>query len=410
MSEYSKVYGNNNMKIIFYTLIAIFICYVCYNTYYKYNSKQYNLNTNMQTKIETGLANGDYEKIVVAGGCFWCTEAEYNHAKGIISAVSGYADSNKPNPTYEEVSSGNVKAREAVEVIYNIKEVSTYDVLEKYFTHIDPTDSDGSFADRGYQYTPAIYYTNDNQKKVAEQVVKTINESHKFDKEVAVQILPYNNFYYAEEYHQDYKDKNPVRYNVYREGSGRNNYVKIHWQDGSTTTREIFSNVNSLNTEQNVESINKTSISTISPWLNFTEEDKQLRLKALSDIQYKVTQQDGTERPFSDGNYNDNHDKGIYVDIVSGEPLFYSEDKFDSGTGWPSFVRPINNDVVMLSTDKKLFTTRTEVRSKVANSHLGHVFDDGPSDRGGKRYCMNGAALKFIPYDDMDAAGYSSYK
>lgn len=393
------------MFIIF--VLAIMV-YVLYNIYERATSKQFMLDKDIQENIKSNLENGNYGKVVFAGGCFWCTEAEFNHSDGVVSVISGYAQSDKENPTYDEVSSGEVKARESVEVVYDKTKVSFDDLIEKYFEHIDPTDTGGQFADRGYQYTSAIYYTTEDQKEVIEKIERRINDSNKFTDEsgkslrVATEVLPFSNFYPAEEYHQDYKDKNPVRYAGYREASGRNRFIKLHWQDGSTTTREIFERDNSSSTTNSVHA-------SVDPWLDLSKEAKAKKLKELTPLQYKVTQESGTERSFSAGNYNDNKEKGLYVDIVSGEPLFLSSDKYDSGTGWPSFVKPIDAEAITLHVDKGIFTTRTEVRSRVADSHLGHVFEDGPVDKGGKRYCMNGAALRFIPLSDMETEGYSKY-
>lgn len=131
--------------------------------------------------------------------------------------------------------------------------------------------------------------------------------------------------------------------------------------------------------------------------------------KKLTKEQYRVTQQCGTEPPFNNEYWN-NHRDGIYVDVVTGEPLFSSQDKYDSGTGWPSFVKPISPESVTTKEDKSLFSTRTEVKSKHGDSHLGHVFDDGPKERGGKRYCINSASLRFIPVEDLEKEGYGEYK
>ncbi len=373
---------NKMIAQILITLAIGLIIFVMYNTYMRATSKPIVLDKNI-------TENESYSKMILAGGCFWCTESEYNHVPGIISAVSGYADSDKPNPTYEETGNGTVRARETVQVIYDPKIISDSAILKIYFGHIDPTDDSGQFADRGHQYSPAIYYTNETQRIEAENIIKNINDSKKFEKSVAVAVLPFNNFYPAEEYHQDYKDKNPVRYNLYREGSGRNSFIRLHWKDGSVSQAP-------------------------SPWgraggeASFTQEMKDKRLKELTPLQYKVTQDEGTERPFQN-EYDKNYEKGIYVDIVSGEPLYLSSDKYDSGTGWPSFTKPINSEVLNLKEDRKLFSTRVEVRSKIADSRLGHVFDDGPSDQGGKRYCMNSAALRFVPFADMEKEGYGEY-
>lgn len=367
--------------------VSLFVGFVIYNTYNRATSPQF-----IQDK---GIANNvQYQKIVFAGGCFWCTESEFNHVPGVISAVSGYADANKQNPSYQEVGSQQVKAREAVEVIYDPKQITVDRLLELYFRDIDPTDGEGQFADRGYQYSPAIYYFNEEQQSKSLNLIAKIDATKKFSTPVRVEVLPFNNFYPAEEYHQDYKDKNPVRYNIYREGSGRNTFIRNNWEDTSSFITEIFGLKNTMQEKNN--------------WNTFDAAKKAEALKLLTPLQYNVTQESGTERAHT----NDTHtpeDKGIYVDVVSGEPLFLSTDKYDSGTGWPSFVKPIDDSAVTLHVDKGIFSVRTEVRSAIADSHLGHVFDDGPRDRGGKRYCMNGAALRFVLFADMEKEGYGEY-
>lgn len=376
-------------------LLAIFIGFVAYNTYDRATSPQY-------VPEKAIVENKNYERIVLSGGCFWCTESEYNHESGVISAISGYADSSKVNPTYAEVGSETVKARESVEVIYDPKIISIDKILEIYWKHINPTDGEGQFADRGYQYTPAIYYTTLEQNIVADAQKNKINESKKFTLPVKVEIIKFTNFYPAEEYHQDYKDKNPVRYATYREGSGRNKFIRENWEDTSYKVKEIFNQVTTT-----TKPIIKKSMTT-SNWKTLTPEVKAEKLKALTPLQFNVTQKEGTERSFQN-EYNANKEKGIYVDIVSGEPLFLSSDKYDSGTGWPSFVKPISDDMVVLKKEDGYFSSRVEVRSKIADSHLGHVFDDGPSDRGGKRYCMNSASMRFIPIADLEKEGYGDY-
>jgi peptide methionine sulfoxide reductase msrA/msrB len=372
-------------------LFAAFVSFVLYNSYSRAVSPRHVI----EATIENNKA---YKKIVVAGGCFWCTESEYEHQKGVIDAVSGYADSAIENPRYEEVGSGKVKAREAVQVIYDEKLISTARILELYFRHIDPTDADGQFGDRGYQYSPAIYYFNNTQKNLATSLIKNIEATRKFSSPVKVEVLAYTNFYSAEEYHQNYKDKNPVRYSAYREASGRNTFIRKNWQDGSPHVKDIFGS------STTTEALNMTK----KHWEDFTEEKKREKLKTLTELTHKVTQEEGTERPFT-SEYNDNKKEGIYVDIISGEPLFSSQDKYDSGTGWPSFTAPIKSDVVTLHEDNGLFTVRTEVRSTIANSHLGHVFPDGPKEKGGMRYCMNGAALLFVQKEELGAKGYGDY-
>lgn len=373
-------------------LVVTFVTFVLYNSYDRAVSPRH--------AIDSAVVNNEaYTKIVVAGGCFWCTESEYEHQAGVIEAVSGYADSAADNPRYADVGSGKVKAREAVQVIYDEKLISTARILELYFRHIDPTDAGGQFADRGYQYSPAIYYFNDIQKNLATTLIQKIEKKEKFSSSVKVEVLPYTNFYTAEEYHQDYKDKNPVRYAAYREANGRNAFIRKNWQDDSQYVKDIFSSP-----------ILSTSTITMTQrhWEDFSKEEKEEKLKTLTELSLKVTQEEGTERAFTH-EYNDNKRDGLYVDIVSGEPLFSSKDKYDSGTGWPSFVKPVATSSVTLHEDKGLFTSRTEVRSAIADSHLGHVFPDGPQDKGGLRYCMNGAALLFIPKEDLETKGYGEY-
>lgn len=373
--------------------VAVTLGYSLYNTYSRATSPRHITDS-------VTASNPSYTKIVVAGGCFWCTESEYEHHRGVITAVSGYADSVTDNPVYTDVSSGKVKAREAVQVIYDEKVISNARILEIYFRHIDPTDAGGQFADRGYQYSPAIYYFNDAQKNLATTLIKKINDTGKFPSSVKVEVLPYTNFYPAEEYHQDYKDKNPVRYSAYREANGRNAFVRKNWQDDSPYVKDIFSS--------QTLSAAETTIMSKKHWEDFTQEEKAEKLKTLTELQLKVTQEEGTERAFTH-EYNDNKKEGLYVDIVSGEPLFSSRDKYDSGSGWPSFVKPLATSSVSLREDKGLFTSRTEVRSVIADSHLGHVFPDGPQDKGGLRYCMNGAALLFVPKEELESRGYGEY-
>lgn len=322
---------------------------------------------------------------MLAGGCFWCVESDLEKIPNVISVVSGYAGGQNSNPTYENYAEGG--HREVVLVTYDDREVSYRQLVSYHVRHIDPTDGEGSFYDRGMQYGPAVYYANEEEKAIAEEVLREIDESGVYKKPLQVAVLPQSEFYPAEEYHQDYYKKNPLKYGYYRNASGRDAFVETHWGNKAGV-------IDGEGDEY--------------PWMNFEKpSDDQLR-EQLTDIQYKVTQEDGTERAFQN-EYDKNYEPGIYVDVVSGEPLFSSSDKFDSGTGWPSFVKPITTEAVTLHTDRKLFVTRTEVRSRYADSHLGHVFDDGPIERGGKRYCMNSAALKFIPKDRMEVEGYGDF-
>lgn len=323
-----------------------------------------------------------------AGGCFWCMVPPFENLEGVSSVVSGYAGGNMENPTYEEVSSGATGHVEAVQITYDPALITYDQLLDVFWRQIDPTDADGSFADRGPQYRSVIFFHSKDQKDRAEAAKAALDESGRFAAPVATEIQPYTTFYLAEAYHQDYHEKNPLRYKMYRYGSGRDRFIKKHWQK---------------NHKSKAYGPGDTPPGT--SWNR--PPDEEIR-KRLSRLQYHVTQENGTERPF-DNAYWDNTEPGLYVDIVSGEPLFASTDKFKSGTGWPSFTRPVAPDAVVEKADVSLFMTRTEVRSRIAGSHLGHVFDDGPPPTG-KRYCINSAALRFIPADSLEAEGYGAYR
>jgi peptide methionine sulfoxide reductase msrA/msrB len=384
-------------NVIVALLIVLAVIYAGSVIYQKVNSK-INLENNLKkenmniNELDSKVKNNEIQKAVFSGGCFWCTEASYDSEYGVLSAVSGFfGGSNPVSPTYEN----HGDYREGVLVYFNNSSTTYKKLLVNYWTHIDPTQQGGQFADVGSSYKTAIYYFNNEQKLLAEESKKILEDSKKFgDKKIHVEILDGRNsegddreFFPAEEYHQDYAKKNKVRYEYYKNGSGRSEFIKDNWYNDNTFT-DFLNNKNM--------------------WENFNQNTKQEKLKTLTPLQYKVTQEEGTEKPF-ENEYDKNYLPGIYVDIVSGEPLFSSSDKFDSGTGWPSFTKPISENILTLKTDYFLFYPRTEVRSKIADSHLGHVFDDGPKDLGGKRYCMNSAALKFIPFDEMDENGYGDY-
>jgi peptide methionine sulfoxide reductase msrA/msrB len=317
------------------------------------------------------------EKATFAGGCFWCMEPPFEKLPGVAAVVSGYAGGDKVNPTYKEVSSGLTGHMEVVQVFYDPSRVSYEELLHTFWRQIDPTDDGGSFVDRGPQYRSAIFYHNAEQKSLAEASKEELERSGRFDRPIATEILPLDRFYDAEDYHQDYYKKNPIRYKFYRNGSGRDGFINRVWG-------------------KKVEHKNGF----IKP------AEKELK-KRLTPLQYKVTQEEGTERPFAN-EYWDNKREGIYVDIVSGEPLFSSTDKYKSGTGWPSFIRPLEPANIVEREDSKLFMKRVEVRSKGAGSHLGHVFTDGP-DPTGLRYCINSAALRFVPKDKLEEEGLGRY-
>lgn len=305
-----------------------------------------------------------------AGGCFWCMFKPFSNYEGIEKIVAGYTGGEDENPNYEKVCQEITGHLESIQLTYDDELVNYEDLLNIFWKQIDPTDTGGQFNDRGNRYKTAIFYHDDIQKELALKSKKELEESNLFENPIVTKILPAQTFYIAEEYHQDYYKKEPIHYEIYYKGSGRYDFIKTHW-DKNNKNRE------------------------------------NLKSK-LSPIQFEVTQNDKTEPAFNN-EYWDNKEKGIYVDVVSGEVLFTSKDKFDSGCGWPSFTKPISKNVLREKSDFSHGMYRTEVRSTKANSHLGHVFDDGPKEEGGLRYCINSAALRFIPKNKMKEEGYESY-
>ncbi|MCX7748379.1 MAG: peptide-methionine (R)-S-oxide reductase MsrB [Clostridia bacterium] len=319
--------------------------------------------------------NNAYKKATFGGGCFWCMIPPFEGIQGIIDVKSGYTGGFTQNPTYTSVCSGDTGHIEAVQVTYDPSQINFKELLNIFWKQIDPTDPGGQFHDRGTQYITAIFYHDEEQKALAEESKTELEYSGKFDKPIVTKILKASEFYPAEEYHQEYHKKNPANYKSYRIGSGREGFLKTKWADDVKGSGQ--------------------------------KPSKEILKTKLTPLQYSVTQENGTEPPFKN-EYWDNKKKGIYVDLITGVPLFSSSDKFESGTGWPSFTKPIDQAAVSEKTDFSHFMTRTEVRSKASDSHLGHVFEDGPNPTG-RRYCINSSALRFIPYEDLEKEGYGKY-
>ena len=330
---------------------------------------------------------------LVAGGCFWCVEADLEKLPGVIEVVSGYAGGTSENPTYDDYNKNG--HREVAEVTFNPAVVSLEEIFIYTLKHTDPTDDDGSFNDRGDYYSAALYYENATERQLIEDLITEIDEFGPYDKPLAVDIEARPAFWPAEDFHQDYYKGtlSQLKYKYYRNASGRDDLIERFW---------------GIETGPNLPWRETVSQSSAGFWNDFVKpSDAELR-QQLTSIQYAVTQEDDTERSFNN-EYWDNKEEGIYVDIVSGEPLFSSTHKFDSGTGWPSFTRPIEYSYVTEHDDFLLLRPRIEIRSAIADSHLGHVFNDAPAELGGIRYCMNSASLRFVPKADMANEGYGDF-
>lgn len=310
--------------------------------------------------------------IYLAGGCFWGVEKYFSLIPGVIGTEAGYANGNTEKPTYEQVCRENTGHAEAVKVDYIPEVISLPFLLDQYYKVIDPSSLNRQGNDVGIQYRTGIYYTDPADKAIIEASLAALQK--KIGKPIAIEVAPLKQFFPAEEYHQDYLDKNP---------GGYCHIPKVKFEEA----REAIDTSSS-------ETYRKKSL----------EELK----KMLTKEQFDVTQNNATEKPFQNA-YYDNEEPGIYVDITTGEPLFLSTEKFDAGCGWPSFAKPIKEDLIVNKQDTTHGMIRTEVRSKTGDAHLGHLFNDGPTEKGGLRYCINSASLRFIPKEKMEKEGYGKY-
>lgn len=324
-----------------------------------------------QAKSNNMLKKGPLKEIYFAGGCFWGTEHFFQQVRGVEGTETGYANGKTENPTYEQVCGGDTEFAETVRVLYDPKIVHLELLLELFFETIDPTQLNRQGNDIGTQYRTGIYYIDKEDAPIITRALLDLQNTQ--SKDIVVENEPLTNFYSAEDYHQDYLNMNP------------GGYCHIH--------PKLFEYAKHANPEK---------------LPSFSKLDDATLKQQLTDIQYQVTQQNATERAFQN-EYWDETKSGIYVDITTGEPLFASTDKFDFGCGWPSFSKPIDKKLIQEKKDNSFGMIRVEVRSKLGDSHLGHIFNDGPLELGGYRYCINSASLRFIPKEEMEKEGYGAY-
>lgn len=317
----------------------------------------------------------DTQTIILGGGCFWGVQAVFQHLEGVEKALSGYAGGEASTAKYNLVSAGDTGHAEVVQVTYDPHQINLGQILQVFFSVAhDPTELNRQGPDTGTQYRSSVFVSGEDQKKYVESYINELNAMKIFAGPIVTTIEPLQAFYKAEDYHQDYARLNPDQ-----------PYIAIHDAPKVRALEKNFPELYKSDQGENGKDMSK-----------------------LNDMQKYVTQENGTEPPFRN-EYWDNHEEGLYVDVVSGEPLFSSTDKFDSGSGWPSFTKPVQNIKLVERVDISHGMKRVEVRSPNAESHLGHIFNDGPGDKGGLRYCINSASLKFIPRADLEKEGYGKY-